>query len=74
MSYARIPDFSQPAPVRSPAEQRAARAVALNLHPQALEPAQPTTVMRAAEFVGELLTAALIIAGGVFAYGFMPLG
>jgi hypothetical protein len=74
MTYARIPDFSQPVPVRSPAERRAARAVAIGLPPEALEPAQPTTAMRAAAFVGELLTAAIIIAGGVFAYGFMPLG
>jgi hypothetical protein len=71
--YAYIPDFSAPIPVRTPAERRAARAVALDLHPLALEPAQATSLIRAAEIVGEFLAAAIIIGGGMLLIGFASL-
>lgn len=73
MMHVRIPDFSEPVPVRTPAERRAARAVALDLHPQALEPSPPAAAMRAAVIVGELLTAIAIIGGGMVLTGFASL-
>ena len=73
MTHVRIPDFSEPVPVRNPAERRAARAVALDLPPQALEPSRPAAFVRAAGCLGELLVAVVIIAGGIFLTGFASL-
>jgi hypothetical protein len=73
MTHARIPDFSEPVPVRSPAERRATRAIALDLQPQALEPAQPSILSRAAGHAGELLAAISIIAGGIVLTGLASL-
>lgn len=73
MMHVRIPDFSEPVPVRTPAERRAARAVALDLHPRALEPTRLAAAMRAAVIVGELLAAVSIIGGGMVMIGLASL-
>lgn len=73
MMHVRIPDFSEPVPVRTLAERRAVRAVALDLHPLALEAAPLSTFARAAQIVGELLTAVTIIGGGMVLIGFASL-
>lgn len=73
MTHVRIPDFSQPALVRSPAERRTARAMAIGLDPRALEPAQPNVLVRAFYVVGELLTAVTIIGGGIALTAFASL-
>jgi hypothetical protein len=91
MSYAHIPDFSQPVPARSDSARTGRRRLSadgrfLNLpnetppgtiEPwQAVYPIRPDTAhSRAPRFLdvtGEFLTAVVLIAGGVFAYGFMP--
>ncbi|MCJ2012651.1 hypothetical protein [Methylobacterium sp. J-076] len=89
MTHARIPDFSQPVPVRITVEpsrrgtaDRRFRNMPDEPQPGAIEPWQAvapvrpdTAHSRAPRFLdvtGEFLTAAILIAGGVFAYGFMP--
>ena len=73
MMHVRIPDFSEPVPVHTSAERRAVRAVAIGLHPLALEPVQPSAFARAAQIVGELLAAIAIIGGGMVLIGFASL-
>ena len=73
MTHARIPDFSEPVPVRSPAERRAARAVAFGLDPQALEPARQAGPMRTPWDLTELLAAVVIIVGGILLTGLASL-
>lgn len=73
MTHARIPDFSEPVPVRSPAERRAARAIALGLHPQSQKPARPSILSSATAHAGELLAAIVIIAGGIVLTGLASL-
>ena len=73
MTHVRIPDFSEPVPARSSAERRTARAFALDLPPQALEPTRPAALVRAAERLGELLVAVVIIAGGIVLTGLASL-
>lgn len=92
MTHARIPDFSQPVPIRRPAVIDTVRELPRELRssvlpnepmPDAIElwdevtPAPLYTAhIRARRFLnlaGEALAAALIIAGGVFAFGYLPL-
>lgn len=91
MTHARIPDFSQPVPVRRPQPgaagqrppvDRRYRNLPDEIQPGTLEPWEAVTPVRpdtahsrALRFLnvtGEALTAVAIIAGGVFAYGYMP--
>ncbi|MDE3748592.1 hypothetical protein [Methylobacterium radiotolerans] len=92
MTYARIPDFSQPAPIRRPtvidtvrdlpSERRSPilpnEPMPGTIEPwEAVTPVRPDTAhIRARRFLdlaSEALAAALIIAGGVFAFGYLPL-
>ena len=73
MMHVRIPDFSEPVPVRTPVERRAARAIALGLHPQALEPARPSHIERVPVVIGEALSAFAIIGGSMVLPGLMSL-
>lgn len=86
--YAAIPDFSQPVPLRRPVVLTPRCGVSGDRRPpvepqkgeneahQVSELSQtgdaPVQAHRLLDLAGELLTASAIIAGGVFAYGFMP--
>lgn len=65
--------YARPTPVMEPDE-----AVPHSVEPwQAVAPVRPDTAhvraLRFLDLAGELLTAIVIIAGGVFAYGYLPI-
>ncbi|MGU3537735.1 hypothetical protein [Methylobacterium sp. A54F] len=64
MSHERFPNFSHPLPTLPPHTAI--------ISPVSLKAPAITVATRALQRTGEALTAALIIVGGIAAYGFLP--